>query len=1117
MTATRAESLAAPFRGLAPFGESELDALLFFGRERETEIAVANLLASRLTVLYGPSGVGKTSLLRAGVARRVRELAERRALGRGPDAAIVVFSDWAGDPLAGLSAALGEEVASLTRGHAPGPAAGGLADVVEHWSTVLDGELYIVLDQLEEYFVYHGGEAGGGILAAELPEVVLRPRLRGHVLLSLRDDALARLDVLKDRIPSLYANVLRLDRLDRAAATAAILGPVSRFNELVPKDQCVGVEPALVEAVLAEASVADEGGSRVEPPYLQLVMERLWDEEAACGSHLLRASTLAELGGAVEIVRAHLDRAVAVLGERDQDAAALMFEHLVTPSGTKIAHRASDLAQFAKVPADRAGDVLAALGKARILRAVDDADGGPSRYEIFHDVLAGAVLRWRHEWELEHERAAVRRHRRRLVEVVLAAVAALLVMAAVTGYALSQRSTARDRARSADARALATSALLQLDRDPELSLLLARQAASLTPSPLVEDVLRRSILASRVRRVVPLGGVGAAAAFVARSGWAVGVTTSGRVVVADAATGARERVVPSGDVGHAQVLLDPTGRRLLLFGLTAPPQLVSVRSGARLVLPSGPVRAAAFAADGTVLAAIDRHGRVDVLDAATGRLLRALDTAGKTSVVAVSADGTLVAAAVGSAVVVAPSDGGPALSRLRQPSVVTRLAFGPGGRVLAVGEADKTVRVMNVRTRALLAIDGGQRGAVTSIAFSPRGTLLAVANTDGVARIWTVAGELQAVLIGHTLGVSSAVFSPDGWRVATTSADGTARVWDALTGDPVAVLAGHGAPVASAAFSADGRSVVTAGLDGTMRVWNAISQPTLTLRRALGRPVEAARPTVGGLAVAPVGATDLSVSVGGTRTATTVGDHVLVADVRSGARLAWFRVPSPRGVALAPDGRTVAVAEWNRVRIYGLDGVARRTLRAGRAPFTRLAFSPDGRRLAAGATNATAVVWDIASGSARVLRGHTDDVLSVRFDPTGSELATAGRDHVVIVWQVATGRRLRVLRGHFGKVSDVAFSPDGRWIVTAGPGKAGLWDASSGELLFYLQGHRGALTSASFGGDGKTIVTSGVDGTVRSYRCDVCVGLGGLERIADARLAATHRRLTTAELRAYAG
>jgi WD40 repeat protein len=86
--------------------------------------------------------------------------------------------------------------------------------------------------------------------------------------------------------------------------------------------------------------------------------------------------------------------------------------------------------------------------------------------------------------------------------------------------------------------------------------------------------------------------------------------------------------------------------------------------------------------------------------------------------------------------------------------------------------------------------------------------------------------------------------------------------------------------------------------------------------------------------------------------------------------------------------------------------------------------------------------------------------------------------------------------------------------VTAGPGKAGLWDARSGSLLFFLQGHTAALTSASFAPDDRTIVTSSVDGTVRSYVCEVCAGVPGLVRLADRRLAQTHRQLTPAELRA---
>ena len=89
---------ATPYKGLAPFADTAIDAMLFFGRERDVEIVCANLVASSLTVLYGPSGVGKSSLLAAAVARRLRELPERPA--------VVVFSTWSESPVAAIAQAV---------------------------------------------------------------------------------------------------------------------------------------------------------------------------------------------------------------------------------------------------------------------------------------------------------------------------------------------------------------------------------------------------------------------------------------------------------------------------------------------------------------------------------------------------------------------------------------------------------------------------------------------------------------------------------------------------------------------------------------------------------------------------------------------------------------------------------------------------------------------------------------------------------------------------------------------------------------------------------------------------------------------------------------------------
>ena len=278
------------------------------------------------------------------------------------------------------------------------------------------GELYLVLDQMEEYMLYHGRD--GGPLAAELEDVLTRSEVPVHVLLGVRDDALADLDVLKRRVPGLFGNVLRLDHLTRAAARSAIEGPLRAYAELGGPE--VTAEDELVEAVLDEVAAGrierhltgrglvdeSEQTRRVEAPYLQLVLERIWDVERERGSDILRAATLAELGGAERIVEEHLERALAGLDEGERDLAARLFNHLVTPSGTKIAHAVDDLARYAKVDPEGLGHVLGTLEAARILRRVPGRAGGPPRYEIFHDVLAPAVLAWRSQRELESERAA---------------------------------------------------------------------------------------------------------------------------------------------------------------------------------------------------------------------------------------------------------------------------------------------------------------------------------------------------------------------------------------------------------------------------------------------------------------------------------------------------------------------------------------------------------------------------------------------------------------------------------------------------------------------------------------------------------------------------------------
>lgn len=146
-----ANLLDTPYKGLAPY--SEADAPFFFGREREWEIIADNLMATKLTLLYGVSGVGKSSLLRAGVAHHLMQDAkDNLAKYRAPEFAVVVFNAWQDDPLIGLVKQVEKDIKSLLDGKTfpPLPSSLKLDQILEIWAERLDekrgGELLIVLE-----------------------------------------------------------------------------------------------------------------------------------------------------------------------------------------------------------------------------------------------------------------------------------------------------------------------------------------------------------------------------------------------------------------------------------------------------------------------------------------------------------------------------------------------------------------------------------------------------------------------------------------------------------------------------------------------------------------------------------------------------------------------------------------------------------------------------------------------------------------------------------------------------------------------------------------------------------------------------------------------------------
>ena len=360
---------------------------------------------------------------------------------------------------------------------------------------------------------------------------------------------------------------------------------------------------------------------------------------------------------------------------------------------------------------------------------------------------------------------------------------------------------------------------------------------------------------------------------------------------------------------------------------------------------------------------------------------------------------------------------------------VNGIAFSPNGSLLATTGDDRTVRLWDAASGRQMHVMRGHRDLVLGASFSPDGRLLATSSQDGTVRIWDVAAGTQHLVLRGPPGEEFAnsggmtpAFSPDGsrvasggwfstpiWDVATGrismvlprqpwetlavafSPDGTriatdthldAQAWDAATGKPLTTFSGHTGDVLSIAYSPDGTRIATGADDGTAQVWDAATGESLLT-----------------LAGHSIGVDQVAFTPDGDRLLTGGMDETArLWDISPTGGRDWLTVPGPAnrqgGVSFSPDGTSFAVpGQVTGVTIRDVDtGAKIITLQGHDATIRRMAFSPDGTRLA------------------------------------GSDGSGQGNTWVktVPIWDVTTGELVMTLRGHAGPVSAVAYSPDGR-------------------------------------------------------------------------------------------
>ncbi|TWH42322.1 CHAT domain-containing protein [Dulcicalothrix desertica] len=1039
-----------PYRGLFAF-RSE-DAQFFFGRETFTDLLVDAVQNQPLVAVIGSSGSGKSSVVFAGLVRRLIDAGNWHIVDFRPGSR----------PLFNLATALIDQQETYYQKDSQvskqlfsrterlremrnlasdlGQYENGLRDVVDDIKKQNQFQHFLLIaDQFEELYTMTTDAQERQTFLDRLLEAIYHCRNFTFVI-TLRADFLGQALSYRPFADALQYADLKLSPMTDEELQAAVEKPASLLG--------VTIEQGLVERILSTISV--EPGNL---PLLEFALTQLWAKQV---SAQLNHAAYNQIGGVEAALACYADSAYNQLNFEEKERAQRIFTQLVHPGeGASDTRRVATRAEVG----EENWDLVTRLADARLVVTGRDEKTGLDTVEVVHEALISSWSQL-HQW-MQQDRDF--RHWQEQLRVAMR----------------TWESSGFDEGALLRGKPLADAEYWERQRFLELSALersFIGLSVELRAQQIKKQKHRRQLTISSLA-----GGLVLALMLASVAGWQWHKSVE-QTAIAKAAS--VENLLQTNPLAALVQAIDAVGSSQSLFSRVPPREVQSSLLWAVqiaqfgtierniLISNKGYVLSVRISPDGNYIANSNADGTLQLWDFKGNPIGQPLKGHSKSVfALAFSKDGKyIVSGSEDKTLRLWDISGKPIGKPFKgHQETIRSVAFSPDGKHIVSGAWDRTLRLWDMSGNPIGKPFKAQETNIYSVAFSPSGQYI-VSGASSVIRLWDIQGNRVGKPFKVGSNVFSVAFSPDGKYIVSGSDDQAVRLWD-MSGNPIGQpFRGHQGEVRSVTFSTDGKYIISGATDNTVRVWDLSGNP-------IGQPLRGHQASVTSVTISR----DQKTIISGSEDQT-----IRLWDTeKSSIGKAIGHENSVMSVAFSPSGRYIVSACLDgKVRLWDLNGnLIGKPLLGHSMGVLKAVFSPDGQYIASSSQDSTIRLWDIKGNQiGQPFKGHLGSVQAIAFSPNGKYIVSGGEDKTLRLWDIKGNTIGKPLLGHEKSVTSVTFSSDGKYIISGSDDATiRLWNLKGEPIGKPFRGHKASVSSIAISLDGKYIISGSWDKTLRLW------------------------------------